>query len=126
MSVNILIIDSEFLTSRSLSQQLVQRGCSVSEADGLVQANQKIRSRRFDVALVALGSLKEEALLVIQNIKNNCPETEIIILTQQEYLSLSIQGMKLGAFDDIMVPIDVEELLSKISAAQKKNQRFKY
>lgn len=100
--------------------QLVQRGCSVSEADGLVHTSQEIRSQCFDVALVALGSLKAEALLVIQNIKNNCPETEVIILTQQENLSLSIQGMKLGAFDDIMVPIDVEELLSKIRAAQKK------
>jgi len=124
MSVNILVIDSEFLTRRSLSQQLVQRGCSVSEADGLVNASQKIRADEFDVALVALGSLKEEALLVIQNIKNSRPETEVIILTQQEHLSLSIQGMKLGAFDDIMVPVDVEELLVKISAAQKKNRRL--
>ena len=120
MSANIIIIDSEFFTRRSLSQQLMQRGCSVSEADGLVNTNQNFRSSCFDIALVALSSLKEEALLVIQNIKTDWPETEIIILADQGHLSLSIQGMKLGAFDDIMVPIDVEALLSKIRAAQKK------
>jgi len=122
MSVNILIIDSEFHTRRSLCHQLVQRGCNVSEAGGLSDSYQHFQSDRFDVALVALSSLKEEALLVIQNIKNNWLESEIILLTQHEHIALSIQGMKLGAFDDIMVPIDVEELLSKIRAALKKNR----
>ena len=76
------------------------------------------------MALVALSDLKEEALLLIKNIKSNWPETEVIILTGRGDLALSIQAMKLGAFDDITVPIDVEALLSKIQAAiEKKDSR---
>ena len=63
---------------------------------------------------------------MIQNIKTDWPETEIIILADQGHLALSIQGMKLGAFDDIMVPINVEALLSKIRAALKKKRKIKH
>ena len=123
MSANILIIDPEFSTRNSLCQQLIQRGCIASEASGLNDFLQCFDTEtRFDVALVALSDLKEEALLLIKNIKSNWPETEVIILTGRGDLALSIQAMKLGAFDDITVPIDVEALLSKIQAAiEKKN-----
>lgn len=114
MSASILIFDRDRLTRRGLSLQLTQRGCRVHEAESLEQANKIAHSTDIDLALLALRSLKSEALLAIKNIKIYAPETPVILLTEPEDIALSIQGLKSGASDDLMEPVDVEELLSKI------------
>jgi len=130
MEIKILVVDNNTITRKSLTHQLLHSGCEFVEAENLLQASQIAKQYEIEVALVALDSLRSEALLVLQMIKNNHPNSEVILLAGPETISLSIQGMKLGAFDDLMTPVEIEELLSKIRLARtevrkKKNPRKK-
>jgi len=120
MNTGILIVDADALTRGSVTKKLKQRGCTVIEARDLVQANQILRDYTIDVAVIDLVSLQKEALVVLQMLKHVQPRAEAILLTAPEHIALSIKGMKLGAFDDLMVPVDVEALLAKICAALEK------
>ena len=129
METKILIVDSNPITRRSLTHQLIHSGCDFVEAESIAQVNQMANRYEIEVTLIALDSLRSEALLALQMIKNAHPDSEVILLTGPETLSLSIQGMRLGAFDDLMTPVEIEELLPKIRLARdkvrKKKQRIK-
>lgn len=125
MEIKILIVDSNTITRRGLTHQLLHSGCEFVEAENLVQASQIAKRYEIEVALIALDSLKSEALLVLQMIKNDQPDSEVILLTGPETISLSIQGMRLGAFDDLMTPVEIEELLAKIRLAREEVRKKK-
>jgi DNA-binding NtrC family response regulator len=114
---HILIVDRDRTNRRSLARRLTQRGCEVLEADGLDQVRKLIRRKKFDVALLDLRSLGPEALIILTVIDRERPHVRTILLTSPDRIQLSIQGMMLGAFDDVMTPVDIELLLGRIRAA---------
>jgi two-component system response regulator (stage 0 sporulation protein F) len=114
---HILIVDRDLVNRRSLAKRLTQRGCDVLEAGGLDQVRRLIGRRAFEVALLDLRSLGPEALIVLQVIDRDRPRVKTILLTSPDRIQLSIQGMMLGAFDDVMTPVDVDLLLARIRAA---------
>ena len=117
MKPEILIIDSEALTRFSLASRLRQEGYQVREAEGRVEAEQTVRDRDIRVALLDLRGLDDDALRLVQGIKSSSPETEIILLTSRDKIALSIQGMKMGCFDDLMAPYDTSVLLTRVRDA---------
>ena len=122
MNVKILIVDGDETSRCSLVEQLRQRGCGCVEARDLVEANHVIHAGGFDVAVINLSSLREEGLLLIRVIKHVHQDAEIIVLIEPEQIGLSIRGMRLGAFDDLMVPMDVDDLCTKIQCARSKSR----
>jgi DNA-binding NtrC family response regulator len=65
--------------------------------------------------LDGVGTLKE--------IKRNYPLTEVIMLTGHATVASAIDGMKLGAFDYLMKPAEMDSLVAKVNeAAAKKRQ----
>jgi len=71
----------------------------------------RMQKRRIDA--VGLGS-GEEALSWL------APLVEVIMLTGHASLEIAREGMQLGAFDYLMKPVDLDELLYKIEDAHKK------
>jgi len=75
------------------------------------------------VVLLDVREIKEEGLILLRKIKSRSPLTEVILLTAPGQIALSIQGMKLGAFDDLLVPVDIDVLTAKLDeAAGRKRQ----
>lgn len=117
MGINLLIIDSDRFFRRSLQQRLETDPFRVFESDGAAGLKKTIRHHKIDVVLLSLGGLKEEGLTLLRQIKRLNPLTEVILLNGAAQLSLSIEGMKLGAFDDFFVPFDVKKLVERIKEA---------
>ncbi len=63
-----------------------------------------------------------DGLETLKRIKAKQPEAEIIILSGQGSIKTSIEAMKLGAEDFMEKPVNITELLDKISEA--KDKRF--
>ncbi|MFH1137753.1 MAG: response regulator [Pseudomonadota bacterium] len=125
MNPLVLIIDTDSLSRQSLASRLKSHGFQAVEAESLFEAEQAIQDREVDVVLLDIRRLKGHALRLLQSIKNARPEAEVILLTGPDQIGLSIQGMKLGAFDDLIAPFDVGLLLARISAAWEKTSRRK-
>ena len=118
-SVNVLIVETDELFLRNLSERLRLEKVQVFEARLEAEARKIVQRKNIDVVLVGMKGFKERGLALLKSIKEARPLTEVILLTHSEDLSLSfsIEGMKLGAFDDLLIPFDLESLLRRIRDA---------
>jgi DNA-binding NtrC family response regulator len=68
-----------------------------------------------------------DGINVLREIKTRYPLIEVIMLTGHANLEAAVEGMELGAFDYLMKPMDIDELLYKIEDAygRKLNQEKK-
>jgi DNA-binding response OmpR family regulator len=66
----------------------------------------------LDVMMPGLGGLQ-----VLRQIKSTYPNTQVILLTGHGATREGIEGMRLGAFDYLIKPVDIEELLEKMKEA---------
>jgi len=89
-----------------------------------VEIKRLIKKKKIDVALLDLSGLKLEGLKILKLIKKAHPLTEVITLNTSGNIAISIEGMKLGAFDDLLIPVDINTLTDRIRAActRKKEQ----
>jgi len=85
--------------------------------DGALRARKILERMDIDVVLLSLIMLKQNGLPILKWIKKKCHLTEVILINNSEKLSLSIEGMKLGAFADFLVPLDVNSLLAAVEEA---------
>ena len=69
----------------------------------------------MDVSMPGLDGLE-----CMAEMKKVQPELEVIILTGHASLNVGISGMKKGAFDYCLKPVDFNELLEKIVLAKEK------
>ena len=60
----------------------------------------------LDVKMPGMGGLE-----TLREIKKRCPLVEVIMLTGHASMEVAIEGMEVGAFDYLMKPMDIDELL---------------
>ena len=123
MSGKVLIIETDQAFRQSLAQWISGSGFKGSLASDGPEGEEIAREEEFDVVIIGLLGLGREGLGVLRMIKELRPLTEVILIAGHEQLPLSIEGMKLGAFDDLRAPIDMDELLSRVHDACRKRKR---
>lgn len=126
MVVNLLIIESDRFFGNGLVRRLTDETWQILLADRLSDAKKIVKRKNIDVVVLGLNTLKREGLAILKMIKKTRPLTEVIIINSSEQIALSIEGMKLGAFDDFMVPFDLDSLRLRIQdACQQKKHKEK-
>lgn len=127
VQVKILIVEADEVFRRNISQRLRLEGHQIHEAGGENEAKLIIQRIDVDVVLLGLGKLKNCGMVLLREIKRFRRLTEVILLTPSEEhsLSLSIEGMKAGAFDELLVPFDMETLLERLGEAYGKRLQKK-
>ena len=78
---------------------------------------QMFKKHAIDVVLLSLNDLKKEGLALIKRIKKMRPPVQIITVNSPDQISLSIEGMKMGVFDDFLMPLDLDSLILRIKDA---------
>jgi len=63
-----------------------------------------------------------DGIETLKEIRKAYPLTEVIMLTAHATVESAIEGMKLGAFDYLMKPCDIDLLMSKVQEATKKKR----
>ena len=121
LKAKVLLVDDEEDFLATLAERLVNRGLKVSTADSGELALTKIDQEEFDLIILDLAMPGMDGLETLKRIKAKQPETEIIILSGQGSIKTSIAAMKLGAEDFIEKPVNIGELLDKISDAKDKH-----
>lgn len=115
---NILVVDDEGDFLETLMKRLKKRnipalGCSSGE-----EALQLIRQSPFDVVVLDIkmpGGM--DGIQTLKEIKKLRPETEVILLTGHASLETGMEGMQSGAYDYLLKPILLENLLEKMAQA---------
>jgi DNA-binding NtrC family response regulator len=122
MNAKLLIVEADDLFRQNLARGLSNAGLKVFPTDVAEQAEEIIKRKDCDVVLIGLLGLGREGLRLLRSIKELRPLTEVILIAGQEQLALSIEGMKLGAFDDFRIPLDMQSLLQRVQEACKQRK----
>ena len=115
----ILIIEDEPAIRRVLNKILSEENSNylVEEAeDGLVGI-EKIRNEEYDLVLCDIKMPKMDGIEVLEAIKKIKPEVQVVLISGHGDLDTAVNAMKLGAFDYISKPPDLNRLLNTVRHA---------
>jgi len=116
----VLLVDDEKEFVSTLAERLRLRGIQADETGSGEEALRLIAQAApqvlvLDVMMPGMGGLE-----VLQRVKSTHPNIEVILLTGIGSTKEGMEGMRLGAFDFLMKPLQIEELIEKIKAAIEK------
>ena len=117
MAINLLILEKDAAFRQKLVRYLGAEGLTVFEAGGAKEALRILEASPVDVALVGVERPGRGASNLLKVIRRTSPDTAVILVSRQLDVSFSMEGMKLGAFDEFLVPFDMERLTERIREA---------
>ncbi|MFH1437996.1 MAG: response regulator [Pseudomonadota bacterium] len=71
----------------------------------------------IDIVVLNLKEMMAEGVLFLRSLRQSRPLIEVITLSIPSAMRLSIEGMKLGVFADLQMPLDLDDLTGKIKEA---------
>jgi DNA-binding NtrC family response regulator len=124
MGDTLLIIEADPVFRENLAKRLTSEERRILFADRIAEAKKTVRRNNTDVVLLGLTLLEREGLAILKMIKKVRPLTEVITINGAEQIALSIESMKLGAFDDFVGPFNIDALAGRVQdAVRQKRQR---
>lgn len=123
MGIHILIIEAENRFRKNLYQRLQAEGFTVDKVTQQDDVKTIVAKEKIDLVLLGVDGLGREGLALIRPIKAIRPTTKIIIINDPIHMDLSIEGMDLGAFDDFLIPLDIDSLSKRIREAALQEDR---
>jgi DNA-binding NtrC family response regulator len=120
----VLLVDDEVPFVETITKRLTKRKLDVISAHGGQEALDEL-AKTSDVEVVILDVKMPgmDGIEALKHIKGKFPLVEVIMLTGHATVESAIEGMKLGAFDYLMKPCDIDTLIAKVQeAAAKKRQ----
>jgi len=120
LKAKVLLVDDEEDFLKTLAERLESRGLKVATATSGENALTSVEGQEYDLIVLDLAMPGIDGLETLKRIKAKQPEAEIIMLSGQGSIKTSIEAMKLGAEDFIEKPVNISELLDKISEAKEK------
>jgi DNA-binding response OmpR family regulator len=115
----VLLVDDEEEFVSALSERLMLRGIEVDCALNGEEALARLVEKEFEVVILDVMMPGLGGLEVLRQIKTTHPNTQVILLTGHGSTREGIEGMRLGAFDYLIKPVDIEEMLAKMKEAAK-------
>lgn len=117
MEMKVLIVDDEEGFASLLAGHLIARDIVVDCVYLGKKALARLLHFRPDVVILDMQMPDIHGVEVLAQIKSTAPAVEIIVLTGNTSFDTGIECMKLGAFDYIFKPVDVDELIETIESA---------
>jgi two-component system OmpR family response regulator len=123
LNFRVLIVDDEADFLETIVKRLRKRGLEAEGVPSGEAAIETMKEKRFDVVLLDIKMPRGiDGIETFRELKKLQPLAEVIFLTGHATLESSVEGMKLGAFDYLIKPVKLDELLPKLAEAfQKKN-----
>lgn len=118
--MNVLLVDDENDFRETLSRRLNKRNIKTVGADSGAEALKILAENPVDVVVLDVKMPGMSGLDALRAIKKINPLVEVIMLTGHANMEVALEGMEVGAFDYLMKPADLEELLYKLQDAYKK------
>ena len=116
-SERILVADDHDSLRRGLARVLTEGGHDVVEASNGNAALERLHEGQFDVVLSDLKMGGSDGLDVLRTAKALHPSSAVILMTAFGSVHTAVEAMKVGAFDYVQKPFEIEEMELKIAKA---------
>jgi two-component system, OmpR family, response regulator len=118
--VRVLIVDDEDDFRDTIVKRLKARKLAAEGAASGILALEILKEKDFDVIVLDVKMPEMDGIETLRHIKKMKPEIEVIMLTGHASVEFGLKGMQLGAFDYVMKPAMLNELLDTIIQAYNK------
>jgi DNA-binding NtrC family response regulator len=115
--ISVLLVDDERDYLNVLANRMKRRKIDATKAFNGTSAIQLLRKKDFDVAVVDLKMEDMYGIEVLKIFKKMAPSMPVIMLTGHGSAEAAREGIKEGAFDYLMKPCELDELIEKIHEA---------
>jgi len=122
--VNILVVDDEEIVLESCARALSSQGYMVSRAQSVDQAIALMQNQVFDVVIVDLVMPKKGGMELLKFIKQNYPQSQVIMITGYSSINTAVESIKLGAYDYLAKPFSPSELVITVKKALEEKGRL--
>lgn len=121
-NLQLLLVDDEERFLSTTKTLLDKRGVITHTAAGGREALRILDEKRVDVVVLDVKMPDMDGIETLRLIKQRYPLVEVVMLTGHASVDSAVDGMRLGAFDYLMKPCDITDMLKKIQEAFIKKQ----
>jgi len=119
----IMLVDDEVSFVKTMAKRLAKRNIETIAAFSGEEGLEKLKANQnLDVIVLDVKMPDKDGLETLIEIKKASPLTEVIMLTGHATVESAINGMKMGAYEFLTKPCDIDELVSKVQEATKKKR----
>ncbi len=122
MSAHILVIDDEASLLEFIRLLFEEQGYRVTTANSVTDARAKLAGESYDLVLCDIMMPDGSGLDLLREIKDVAHRTSVIMMTAYTSTKSAIEAMKLGAYDYVSKPFDVDEMKVLVEKALEKTE----
>ena len=115
-----MLVDDEVEFVDTLAKRMKKRKLTTSSVNSGEDALEFLDQHPTDVVILDVKMPGIDGIQTLREIKQQYPLVEVIMLTGHANVEVAIQGMEIGAFDYLMKPMAIDDLVYKIQDAYKK------
>ena len=116
--IKVLLVDDEHSFVETMVKRLRKRGLEMLTAFGGQEALALLdKDDTIEVVVLDIRMPGMDGMQTLKEIKGRHPLVEVIMLTAHGTVESGIEGMKQGAFDYLLKPCDIAQLLDKVNEA---------
>ncbi|MDR2032048.1 MAG: sigma-54 dependent transcriptional regulator [Azoarcus sp.] len=116
---DVLVVDDEEDIRELLELSLLRMGLGADTAGSLAEARALIERTRYRLCLTDMRLPDGDGLELIEYIQHHCPHLPVAVITAFGSIESAIRALKLGAFDFVTKPIELQVLRGLVQAALK-------
>ena len=114
----VMLVDDEVPFVDTMTKRLEKRELIVLTAnDGQEALKALDKHRDIDVVILDVNMPGMDGIETLGEIKKAYPLIEVIMLTGNATIETAIEGMKSGAYDYLMKPCEIDQIMQKVGAA---------
>ena len=117
IGAKILLVDDEVVFTNNLSKLLTNRGYVVTEVNSGDAAIRELEEKDFDVVVLDLKMPGMDGITTLKEIKKLGLFTQTLVLTGHGSIDTALEALKLGAYDYLTKPCEIDDLVAKIEGA---------
>jgi two-component system, NtrC family, response regulator AtoC len=117
MSAHVLIADDEALIRQSLRTTLAREGFEVTVAASGSEAWLRFQEDRPDVVLLDLVLGDADGIEILRRMRQETPDAKVILISAHGSIESAVAAMKLGGYDFIKKPFELEEIVAAVRNA---------
>jgi len=121
-TMRVFIVDDEDDFRETIVKRLNARKIQAEGAASGIKALEVLKEKDFDVIVLDVKMPDMDGIETLRHIKQMKPEIEVIMLTGHASVEFGLKGMQLGAFDYVMKPAPLNELLDTLGQAFNKKR----
>ena len=122
-SESILIVDDDNQVWKTWAEALEEQGYDTAYASSMIDAEPLFEKNDFGLALVNMVSNgRVHGIDVVEWIRENNPNMDVIVVATAATLDASIDALRKGAYDYLIKPVNVVEVVSRVDRCMSERQ----